>query len=136
MPDLQTIRTNIAELPQGSPLVVVLVGATAGIGSYVARAWAMAFAEHGSKLRVYIVGRNAARADALLKFGRENSPGSDWRFVQVKDLSVMREVDEASRIIAEQEKAAPFSRGPSRVDVLYLSQAQSPVVESNGRQET
>ncbi|KAJ4992467.1 short-chain dehydrogenase [Stagonosporopsis vannaccii] len=131
MPDLHTIRDSIAELPQGRPLVIALVGATTGIGSYVARAWAATFAQHGSMLRVYIVGRNAARAETLLEFGRKTSPGSDWHFVRVKDLSLIREVDEVSRIIAEQEEASPFAGGPPRLDVLYLSQAQSPVVKSN-----
>ncbi|KAH6629273.1 hypothetical protein C7974DRAFT_394189 [Boeremia exigua] len=130
MPDLHTIRAGIAELPRGLPLVIALVGATTGIGSYVAKAWAVTFAEHGSKLRVYIVGRNAARAEALLKFGRETSPGSDWRFVQAKDLSVMREVDEISRAIIQLEETSPFAGGPARLDVLYLSQAQSPLQES------
>ena len=130
MPNLQTIRTGIAELPAGSPLVVVLVGATTGIGSYVAKAWATVFAKHGFKLRVYIVGRNAARAETLLQYGRETSPGSEWRFVQASDLSLMSKVDEISQRIIQQEEESPFAGGPARIDVLYLSQAQSPVQAS------
>lgn len=132
MPDLTTIRAGIAELPNGAPLVVVLIGATTGIGSYVARAWATTFAAHGSKLRVYIVGRNAARAEALLEFGRETSPGSEWRFVQVNDLSLIREVDQASSRISQEENGSPFAAGPARIDVLYMSQAQSPLQQSKG----
>lgn len=134
MPNLKIIRAGIAELPEGRPLVIALVGATTGIGSYVAKTWAKTFATHGSKLRVYIVGRNAARADALLKFGRETSPGSDWRFVQVSDLSAMQEVDRVSKVILQQEEGSPFAGGPARLDALYLSQAQSPLQESKGRQ--
>lgn len=130
MPNLQTIRTSITELPAGSPLVVVLVGATTGIGSYVAKAWATVFAKHGSKLRVYIVGRNAARAEALLKYGRETSQGSEWRFVQASDLSLLSEVDKISQKIIQQEEESPFAGGPARIDALYLSQAQSPVQAS------
>src|SRR5687767_12816447 len=112
MPDLNTIRAGIAELPEGPPLVIALVGATSGIGSYVAKTWATTFAAHGSKLRVYIVGRNATRAEALLKFGRETSPGSDWRFVQATDLSIMNEVDRVSKTIIQQEEESPFAGGP------------------------
>jgi NAD(P)-dependent dehydrogenase (short-subunit alcohol dehydrogenase family) len=130
MPNLQTIRAGIAELPQGRPLVVALVGATTGIGSYVAKTWATIFASQGSKLRVYIVGRNAARAEVLLKYGRDTSPGSDWRFVQVSDLSIMHEVDQVCSLIVQQEESSPFAGGPARLDALYLSQARSPLQEA------
>lgn len=132
MPNVQLILAGIAKLPEGSPLVVALVGATTGIGSYTAKAWAATFANHGSKLRVYIVGRNATRAEALLKYCRETSPGSDWQFIQATDLSLMSEVDSVSQRIIHQEELSPFLGGPARLDALYLSQAQSPVQKSSG----
>lgn len=132
MPNLQTIRAGISELPTGQPLVVALIGATTGIGSYVAKTWATTFAKHGSKLRIYVVGRNAARAEVLLKYGRETSPGSDWRFVQVSDLALMQEVDRVSNVIIQQEESSPFAGGPARLDALYLSQARSPLHEAKG----
>jgi NAD(P)-dependent dehydrogenase (short-subunit alcohol dehydrogenase family) len=131
MPDIQTIRKGIDQLPKGPPLVVALTGATTGIGSYVARALARAFTKNGDKLRVYIVGRNVERAEELSKFGRETSPGSDWRFVKVSDLALMSEVDEVSKEIIRQEEEAPFAGGPARLDVLYMSQALSPLQPSN-----
>ncbi|KAF1347357.1 hypothetical protein EJ07DRAFT_142871 [Lizonia empirigonia] len=130
MPNIQIVLAGIAKLPEGSPLVVALVGATTGIGSYTAKAWAATFANHGSKLRVYIVGRNATRAEALLKHCRETSPGSDWQFIQATDLSLMSEVDSVSQRIIHQEELSPFLGGPARLDALYLSQAQSPVQKS------
>ncbi|KAF2995347.1 hypothetical protein E8E13_002415 [Curvularia kusanoi] len=130
MPDLKTIRAGIAKLPEGPPLVIALIGATSGIGANVARAWARTFSKNGSKLRVYIVGRNAVRAEALLKYGRDNSPGSDWRFVQANDLSLLGEVDAISKTILQQEEEAPFAEGPPRLDALYLSAALSPLQES------
>lgn len=132
MPDLQTIRAGITELPKGRPLVVALVGATTGIGSYAAKAWAATFASHGSNIRVYVVGRNAARAEVLLKYGRDTSSGSDWRFVQVSDLSLMIEVDRVSKVIIQQEEQSPFAGGPARLDALYLSQARSPLHDAKG----
>ena len=130
MPNLNTIRAGIAELPEGHPLVVALTGATTGIGSYVARALATTFAKHGSKLRVYIVGRKPDRAEALLQFGRTTSPGSDWRFITTPDLSLISNVDSVSKEITRQEEEAPFAGGPPRLDVLYMSQAFSPLQES------
>jgi len=131
MPNLQTIREGIKELPKGPPLVVALTGATTGIGSYVARALARAFAANGDKLRVYIVGRNAERAGELLRYGRETSAGSEWRFVTVSDLALMSEVDRVSKEIIRLEEEAPFAGGPARLDVLYMGQALSPLQPSN-----
>lgn len=127
MPKLSTIRADIAKLPLGRPLVFVLTGATTGIGSYIARAIAKVFKSHGDNLRVYIVGRNAARAQELLKFGRDTSPNSKWRFIQASDLSLITEVDRVSSEITRQENECPFHGGPARIDVLYMSQATSPL---------
>jgi NAD(P)-dependent dehydrogenase (short-subunit alcohol dehydrogenase family) len=131
MPNLHTIHAGIAELPKGPPLVVALAGGTTGIGSYVARALATTFANHGPKLRVYIVGRKPDRAEKLLQFGRETSPGSDWRFIQTFDASLISDVDSVSKEITKQEEEAPFAGGPARLDVLYMSQALSPFQESH-----
>jgi NAD(P)-dependent dehydrogenase (short-subunit alcohol dehydrogenase family) len=130
MPNLKTIREAIAALPDGPPLVVALTGGTTGIGSYVARAFARTFAQHGAKLRVYIVGRNASRAEELLAYGRSTSPGSDWRFVSTPDLTLISEVARVSNEIISQEEAEPFCGGKPRLDVLYMSQALSPMQAS------
>ena len=121
MPSLNVIRSAIAQLPNGPPLVVALTGGTTGIGSYIAKALATTFAKHGSKLRVYIVGRNAARAEAVIAQGRQLSPGSDWCFVQATDLALISEVDRCCVEIIRQENEAPFHDGPPRLDLLYMS---------------
>ncbi|EAT81641.2 hypothetical protein SNOG_11142 [Parastagonospora nodorum SN15] len=130
MPNINLSRKDIAALIQGPPLVAVLIGATTGIGSYVARALANTFAKDGNKLRVYVVGRNASRAETLLTYGRQTSPGSDWRFVAVPDLTLMSHVDRFSQEVIKQEQASPFTGGPPRIDLLYMSQALSPMQES------
>ena len=121
MPSLATVRSAVAELPNGPPLVAALAGGTTGIGSYVARALARAFAKNGSKLRVYIVGRNASRAESVIAEGRRLSPDSDWRFVQATDLALMSEVDRSCAEIIRQETEAPFHGGQPRLDLLYMS---------------
>ncbi|KAF2679143.1 NAD(P)-binding protein [Lentithecium fluviatile CBS 122367] len=130
MPNLKTIQAGIAKLPFGPPKVVVLTGATTGIGSYIAQALARTYASHGSKLRVYIVGRKRERAEALFKFGKETAPGSDWRFVEARDLSLMADVDLVVREIERLEGQGGLEGGKGRVDVLYMSQALSPMQES------
>ncbi|KAH7123471.1 hypothetical protein B0J13DRAFT_628589 [Dactylonectria estremocensis] len=121
MPSIEEIRSAISELPKGSPLVVALPGGTTGIGSYIANALATTFAQNGSKLRVYIVGRNAERAESVISEGRKISPGSDWRFVKASDLALMSEVDRCCADIIRQETEAPFHGGPVRLDLLYMT---------------
>jgi hypothetical protein len=121
MPNLKTIESVNAELPNGPPLVAVLTGGTTGIGSYVAKALATTFAKDGSKLRVYIVGRNATRAEAVIKEAQEISPGSDWRFIKATDLALISDVDSSTAEIIRQETESPFHGGPVRVDLLYMS---------------
>ncbi|KAH7558749.1 hypothetical protein BM1_04886 [Bipolaris maydis] len=130
MPDVETIRSSIGQLPDGRPLVVALIGGTSGIGSYVAQTFASTFARHGSKLRVYLVGRNAERAETLMQFGRETSEGSEWRFIRAKNLALMSEVDAVSEEIMRQEEASAFVGGPPRLDALYMSSALSPLAPS------
>lgn len=121
MPSLSIIRSAIAHLPNGPPLVAAFPGGTTGIGSYVATALARAFAKHGSKLRVYIVGRNAVRAEAVMAEGKRLSPGSEWRFIQATDLALISEVDSSCVEIIRQETEAPFHGGPVRLDLLYMT---------------
>ena len=121
MPSLSVIRSAVAKLPDGPPLVAAFPGGTTGIGSYVVRALAKAFASHGSKLRIYIVGRNVDRAQAVIDEGKSLSPGSEWRFVQATDLALISEVDRCCAEIIRQETEAPFHGGPVRLDVLYMS---------------
>ncbi len=120
MPSIKIIRSAIADLPSDRPLVVVLAGGTTGIGSYVANRLARCFASKGSQLRVYVVGRNATRADTLLAECRRISPGSDWRFIQATDLALISEVDKASSSIIRHETEVPLHNMPS-IDLLYMS---------------
>jgi NAD(P)-dependent dehydrogenase (short-subunit alcohol dehydrogenase family) len=121
MPAINKIRAEIAKLPNGPPLVVALTGGTTGIGSYVAKALATVYAKSGSKLRVYIVGRNASRANSVIAECQEVSPDSEWRFVKATDLALISEVDRTSAEIIRQETEAPFHGGSARLDLLYMS---------------
>ena len=120
MPNLSTVRAANALLPQGQPIVAVLPGGTTGIGSYIANALAQTFAKQGAKLRVYIVGRNAERAAAVIARAEKTAPGSDWRFIQITDLAYMSEVDRACVEIIRQETVASLHPEPS-IDLLYMT---------------
>ncbi|KAJ4292404.1 Diamine acetyltransferase 2 [Kalmusia sp. IMI 367209] len=121
MPNLQVIQSAISKLPDGLPLVAAIPGGTTGIGSYIAKALAKTYANHGDKLRVYIVGRNVMRAENVLSECRQISPGSDWRFVRATDLALISEVDHCCAEIVRQETEAPFRDGVARLDLLYMT---------------
>lgn len=121
MPNLNIIRSSISKLPDGPPIVAVLAGGTTGIGSYIAKALARTFSKHGPNLRVYIVGRNATRAEDVIRQCREISPGSEWQFVKSTDLALISEVDRCCAEIIRRESEAPFRDGPVRVDLLYMT---------------
>ena len=135
MPNLSIIRSAVAELPNGPPLVAVFSGGTTGIGSYAVIALAKAFASQGSKLRVYIVGRNATRAETVIAEGKRLSPGSEWRFIQATDLALIREVDRSCAEIIRQETEAPFHGGPVRLDALYMSHCY-PILKERSSERT
>jgi NAD(P)-dependent dehydrogenase (short-subunit alcohol dehydrogenase family) len=134
MPSLSVIRSSLAELPSGPPIVAVVAGGTTGIGSYIASGLAKAYAKQGSNLRVYIVGRNATRAESVLAEGRKISPGSDWRFVQATDLALISEVDKACAEIIKRETESSFHGGSPRVDLLYMTHCYPILKERTSKQ--
>jgi hypothetical protein len=133
MPNMQAISDAVAELPKGPPLVTALAGGTTGIGAYIAKALATAFAKEGSKLRVYIVGRNAERAEAVISEAKKISPGSEWRFVKATDLALISEVDRCCADIVRQETESPFHGGLVRLDLLYMTHCYPILKERSSR---
>jgi hypothetical protein len=132
MPNINIIRSAVADLSLGPPLVVVLSGGTTGIGSYVANSLAKSFTSNGSKLRVYIVGRNATRAKVVMDQGKSISPGSDWRFVQATDLALISEVDRSCAEIIRQETEHSLHDKPS-IDLLYMSHSYPILKEQSSK---
>jgi len=133
MPSLKVIRSAIADLPNGPPLVAFFSGGTTGIGSYAVKALTTTFASHGSKLRVYVVGRNATRAEAVIAECKRISPGSEWYFVQATDLALISEVDRSCAEIIRRETETPFHGGPVRLDLLYMSHCYHILKERTGK---
>jgi len=129
MPPHSTIHTTIASLTTGPPLVIAIIGGTSGIGSYIAKAFASVYHNSKSKLRVYIVGRNASRAETLLAEVRSTSPSSEWRFIKAHDLALMSDVDAICAQIKKYEED-PLNGGEPRIDMLYMTQAESPLAPS------
>jgi NAD(P)-dependent dehydrogenase (short-subunit alcohol dehydrogenase family) len=132
MPAHAQIHTTITALPTGPPLVIAIIAGTSGIGSYIAKAFASVYRNSGTKLRVYIVGRNTSRAEALLAHVRSTSPGSEWRFIKAQDLALMSDVDAVCAQIKRYEEEEPFEGGGGpRIDMLYMGQAIFPLAPSN-----
>ncbi|OAG19124.1 hypothetical protein CC77DRAFT_1032508 [Alternaria alternata] len=135
MPSRAQIHATLTTLPTGPPLVIAIIGGTSGIGSYTAKAFASVYRNAGSKLRVYLVGRDASRAEALLTDVRSTSPGSEWRFLKANDLAMMSDVDTVCAQIKRYEEEEPLKGGGPRIDMLYMSQAFSPLAPSGRTME-
>ncbi|CAN9084329.1 unnamed protein product [Alternaria alternata] len=135
MPSRAQIHATLTTLPTGPPLVIAIIGGTSGIGSYTAKAFASVYRNAGSKLRVYLVGRDASRAEALLTDVRSTSPGSEWRFLKANDLAMMSDVDTVCAQIKRYEEEEPLKGGGPRIDMLYMSQAFSPLAPSGPTKE-
>ena len=102
------------------PLVAVFVGGTSGIGEYTLRALASTHGTIGAGLRVYIIGRNANAAEQIIADCRQLAPSGEFRFMQVTDLSLLKEVDKCCIDLIDME-SKETSDAP-RIDLLVMSQ--------------
>jgi NAD(P)-dependent dehydrogenase (short-subunit alcohol dehydrogenase family) len=120
---LKTVHEHNAAIVQNAPLVAVCIGGTDGIGECAIRALATTHDSTGKGLRVYIVGRNKAKADKIIADCLEACPPGQFIFVQAKDLGLLKDVDRVCAEIVEAEKDAAAKAGQvAKVDLLVLTQ--------------
>lgn len=99
------------------PIVAVFVGGS-GISQYALAALATAVSENkGRPFRAYLVGRKPDAAKDVIAECKTLSPESSVTFVQVNDLALMKDVDEACAKIQEVEAM----HADGRIDYLLLS---------------
>lgn len=97
---LDAVRAHNASLKSLAPgLVAVFVGGTSGIGLYTARE----LARNTTSPHIYLVGRNATEASKITEELQTINSSSQVSFIQ-KDVSLLRNVDEACREIGAKEK--------------------------------
>ncbi|EXJ89665.1 hypothetical protein A1O3_02732 [Capronia epimyces CBS 606.96] len=124
MGKLDAVHTSNAALVQRQPLVAVFFGGTGGIGHVTLRALATAEVNNGGKgLRAYIVGRKAEAAKDFIAECRGIYPGGQFKFVQAKDLSLIREVDQVCADIRRMEEEEEGQ--DARIDYLMMGQGGS-----------
>ncbi len=122
MVGLDVVRSCNAALVRIQPLVVVVVGGTAGIGEYTVRALAATHTNHGKGLRLYIVGRNEDAARKITSDCLELCPTGQFRFVRANDLSLLKDVDRVCAELTQAEEEANGTGGPARIDLLIMTQ--------------
>jgi NADP-dependent 3-hydroxy acid dehydrogenase YdfG len=93
--------------PHASGLVAVFVGATSGIGMGTLKA----FAKYANAPKAYVLGRSKKAAQPLLDELKALNPKGKFEFIE-KEVSLIKNVDEACDIIKSQEK---------KVDIVFLS---------------
>ena len=124
MVNINLIRKTNAALVKTQPIVAVFVGGTAGIGASSVRALAAAHGTQGRGLRVYIVGRNAKAAEALISDCRRLSPQGQFNFVKTNDLAMLNDVDQAcAEIVQAEEEQVKEMGGVAKIDFMVMTQA-------------
>ena len=121
MVQLEEVRRCNSALVENHPLVAVFVGGTSGIGEQAIRALAAAHSDKGKGLRLYMVGRNAEVAKNIISDCTRDCPDGIFRFVQVTDIALLKNVDKACAEIKKTEEDE--NSGTARVDLLVMSQA-------------
>ncbi|KAI5243976.1 hypothetical protein E4T42_07263 [Aureobasidium subglaciale] len=129
MVKLDIITTANAAFIKQQPLTAVFVGATSGIGEFTVRELCKTHGSDGPGLRIILVGRNAKAAHAIIHDCQVLCPSSEFHFVQLDDLSLLRSVDQA----CEKIKTILNATNKPAVDLLIQSQGK---VEFGGRIDT
>jgi NAD(P)-dependent dehydrogenase (short-subunit alcohol dehydrogenase family) len=97
---LDTVRASNSSLkPLPADLVAIFVGGTSGIGLYTARE----LVRNTTSPHIYLIGRNQAEASKITSELQGLNTSSKVTFIQ-KDVSLLKNVDEACREITSQEK--------------------------------
>ncbi|OQO15209.1 hypothetical protein B0A48_00592 [Cryoendolithus antarcticus] len=113
------------------PLVVVIAGATSGIGRATLLSLCRTHGHNGPGFRVYIPARSKSKAEELVEECRKLCGKGDFRFVEVKDLSLLRDVDTACQTIVASERE--LAGVQAKLDVLIMTQG---VVDFGARKDT
>lgn len=126
MVQIDHVRASISTLVRSRSLVAVFVGGTSGIGEFTIQALATTHGSRGNRLRVYIVGRNAAAAEGTIAGCRTTCPSGEFIFVKANDLSLLGDVDRVcTEIIGLEEKNVGEE---PRIDILVMSQHYFPLL--------
>ncbi|KAL5117641.1 hypothetical protein ACEQ8H_004389 [Pleosporales sp. CAS-2024a] len=103
--DVRASNASLKSLPAG--LVAVFVGGTSGIGLYTARE----VVRNTMSPHIYLIGRNQNEATNIAQELKTINTSSEVSFIQ-KDVSLLKNVDEACKEIASKEK---------HVNLLFLT---------------
>jgi NAD(P)-dependent dehydrogenase (short-subunit alcohol dehydrogenase family) len=105
---LAQVRTHNSTLNSLTPgLVAIFVGGTSGISHYTARE----FARNTISPHIYLIGRNESEATRIKQELQSINSSSIVDFNK-RDVSLLREVDEACKVIKEREK---------KVNLLFMT---------------
>ena len=109
MVNLSDVRKSNSALKTSSSVVAVFAGGTSGIGEATVKA----LAANAKDPKVYIIGRNEARASRIIEECVQSCPGGSFTFVKA-DLSLLKNVDIMCEEIKREETG--------RLDLLFMSQ--------------
>ncbi|MCJ1312121.1 hypothetical protein MMC25_005795 [Agyrium rufum] len=124
MVKIGAVGASVSTFVNAQSLVAVFVGGTSGIGSYATKELAVVHGKSGKGLRVYIVGRKASTAEAIIAECRQLCPSGQFTFVKVENGALLSNVDGAcSEIMRREEEESKKSGEVARIDLLVISAA-------------
>jgi len=104
--------------------VAVFIGAASGIGEFSLRSLAATCGKEGKGLQAYIVSQNAKAAERIISACQESCPSGQFRFIQVNNLALLKDVDRVCvELIQTEEKEAGAGSSTPRIDILVMTQA-------------
>ncbi|TGO80026.1 hypothetical protein BPOR_1831g00010 [Botrytis porri] len=123
LPEIQTQTSHFLRT-HPAPLIAVFVGGTSGIGTHTVLALASDHAKNSTQpLLIFIVGRNKDAATRIIAECRELCPHGDFRFVQARDLSLLRDVDRVCEEIRGKLDGREKEKGEKgQIDLLVMTQ--------------
>ncbi|KAH7231943.1 hypothetical protein B0J15DRAFT_472622 [Fusarium solani] len=119
MPSLSSIQQANSQASNKTRIVAVMMGGTGGIGAATCRELVTSF----KKPKLYIVGRNESAASHLTQELEAINSSAEVHFIQ-SDLSLIRNVDDLCRSVAQKESA---------IDLLFLTAG---ILNPKGRNDT
>lgn len=116
-------KDNDESLGQAEDLTTVFVAGTSGLGEYELCRLATLRGRLDKGLYVYLVGRSEEKAQATIQKCTSYCPKAKFHFVQVSDVSLLRNVDQACQEIIKQEDQRKEKKVPS-IDILLMTQGK------------
>ena len=133
MVKIKDVRAGNQAQFKNKPLAAVFIGATSGIGNYTVTALARLYADNGSLLRAYVVGRSTVAWTTIQTNLKGICPDGTFIFLPANDLTSIRDVDKICEKLIELEQQNSAIQ-VARIDLMIMTQGKLHFGSREGQQ--